>query len=158
MENIRKKLLLTKLSLETAIALRIATFRLRFRKNIADNETIERRELVELIDSVNSDLEVEDVESREPIVDRLDREMFEKANDGRKGINLLFANMKFLMALVTNHSNVVTLILEQYFIEDKINEVTIEAFLDSPYVCFTEEENALLRGLVSAYSKGVVLI
>lgn len=158
MKNIRKKILLTKLSLETAITFKVATFRLRFRKNIADNEMVERREVVEVIDPVNSVLEVEDVESREPIVDRLDREMLERAYEGRKGINLLFANMKFLMALVTNRSGVVTLILEQYFIENKINEVTIEAFLDSPYVCFTEEENVLLRGLVSTNSKEVVLI
>ncbi len=157
MENIKRKLLLTKLSLETALAIRVSTLRLLFRKNSLDNEIPERVETVEVIESSDTESKLDIVEPRETISDRLDREMFESVNEGRRGINLLFANMRFLMALVFKRSDVITLILEQYFIEGKINEFTIGAFLDSPHVCFTEEEKTLLRNLVDTGSKKVVL-
>lgn len=157
MENIRKKLLLTKLSLETTLAFKLATFRLRFRKNVSTDDVLERVEFIEVIESDNADSEYNIVEPKESIEDILEREMVERVKEGRKGINLLFTNIRFLMALVAKRSDVITLILEQYFIENKINEVTIEAFLDSPHVCFTEDEKALLRGLVDSGSKKVVL-
>lgn len=157
MENIRKKLLLIKLSLETAIAFRLATFRLHFRKNTADNDMLERAKIEEVMESTDFDYEYEIAEPSESINDRLDREMLEKVKEGRKGISLLFANTRFLMALVSKRSDVITLILEQKFIENKINEVTIEAFLDSSQICFTEEEKNLLRELIDTDTKKVVL-
>ena len=155
MENVRKKLLLAKLSLETAIALRVATFRLRFRKNESNSEIPDKVEMIEVVESTDTDFEYE--EHKESVTERLDRQMMERVREGRKGINLLFTNVRFLTALVTKRSDVITLILEQYYIENKINEVTIEAFLDSSYVCFTEGENNLLRGLIDTGDKKVVL-
>lgn len=155
MENIRKKLLLTKLSLEATLALRLATFRLRFRKNETNSEIPDKVEMIEVVDSTDTDFDYE--ESRESVTDRLEREMFERVREGRKGVNLLFTNMRFLMALIAKRSDIITLILEKYFIENKINEVTIEAFLDNPHVHFTEGENNLLRGLVNTDSKNVIL-
>ena len=155
MENIRKKLLLTKLSLETTLALRLATFRLRFRKNETNSEIPDKVEMIEVVDSTDTDFDYEEL--RESVIDRFEREMFERVREGRKGVNLLFTNMRFLMALIAKRSDIITLILEKYFIENKINEVTIEAFLDNPHVNFTEEEKTLLRGLVNTDSKKVVL-
>lgn len=157
MENIRKKLLLAKLSLEAAIAFRVVAIRSRFGKNEVNSEVFDKVEMIEVVEPTDTDIDFDYKVSGESIIESFDRRMSERVREGRKGINLLFTNVRFLTALVTKRSDVITLILEQYYIENKINEVTIEAFLDSSYVHFTEGENNLLRGLIDTDSKQVVL-
>lgn len=158
MEKIRKKLLLTKLSLEVAIALKMTAFRLRFRKSTSENEDIKRKEIVKVIESTDIGYDIEYDDYIESFLDEVDKEMLVKFEEGRKGLSFLFNNKMFLMAVISNRSDIVTHMLEQYFVGGKINEITIRAFLDSPHIIFTEEEKILLSGLVDTDSKKEVLI
>jgi hypothetical protein len=156
MKNIRKKLLSMQVSLITAIAIRVEILRGRFRKNelIDPCATHERICEVEKSD-IEFDAEIES--PRESILERVDREMIEYAQEGTRGVRLLFTNLKFIGAALAKRTDIIALILEQYYILGSINGATIQSFLDSHYFSFTEEEKEKLCSLIEIDSKRMVL-
>lgn len=149
MKNIRKKLLLTRMSLEMSIFLKWASIKLPFNGNDEITSTISS----EKIESTDSCLDFDDEDYSKPSLDFLDI----RIRNSREEIALLYDNINFLIAISKNRSDIVTLILEQYFIDGKISEYTIEVFLDSCVIVFSQEERRLLKGLIDVDTKKEVL-
>ena len=120
MKNIRKKLLSIQVSLITAIAIRVEILRGRFRKNELIDPCVTHERICE-VEKFDIEFDAEIESPRESILERVDREMIEYAQEGVRGVHLLFKNIKFIGAALAKRTDIIALILEQYYISDRIN-------------------------------------
>ena len=156
MKNIRKKLLSIQVSLITAIAIRVEILRGRFRKNELIDPCVTHERICE-VEKFDIEFDAEIESPRESILERVDREMIEYAQEGVRGVHLLFKNIKFIGAALAKRTDIIALILEQYYISDRINGAAVQSFLDGRCFEFSEEEKNKLSSLIETDSKRIVL-
>lgn len=147
MENITKKILRMKCLIELTVAFKVSLSRIRFKRRVPD---LDEPAYVEMIE--NDCMDIEGIELDKLKVDFEEQErkrMLEDIKKGQEGVRLLFKNPRFLMALIGKRSDILTLIIEQYYIEGKITDYTIDALLTSGNIKFTEEERNKLGSFVN---------
>ena len=158
MENITKKLLLMRASLIATIILRSGLFRIDFRKKEFTDPCLDMtHEYVYEVEQSDTDFYTKIERPRASISEKLDREMMEYAQEGVRGVHLLFKNIKFIVAALAKRTDNIALILEQYYISDRINGAAIQSFLDGRCFEFSEEEKNKLSSLIETDSKRIVL-
>lgn len=153
MESLRKQLLSLMLSLELGV---ISRFYKVPRKKYDDELPHVSPTIVDVIECEESCFDY-DKNDKDSISTRIDNELDNQMRKGCMGIRMLFANFRFLCAILTKKSDVITLILEQYYIEGKINGTTIEAILCNKNFKFNEDERNTLQSYIDSDSKRIVL-